>query len=53
LAIAKVSLGKFGHRIEVKAVVKVKDKVTDGSKRMKGNGGDTIATKAMTPEQHW
>ncbi len=48
-----VSLGKFGHCIAVKAVVKVKDEVTNSSKWMKGNGGDAIATKAMTPVQHW
>ena len=29
------------------------DEVTDGSKQMKGNGGDAITTKAMMPAQHW
>ena len=43
----------FGHCIAVKAVVKVKDEVTNSSEWMKGNGGDAIVTKAMTPVQHW
>ena len=52
-AIVKASLGKFGHCVTFKAAVKVKDKVTDGSKQMNGNDRDTITTKAMTQAQHW
>ena len=52
-AIVKASPGKLGCRIAVKAAVKVKDKVTDGSKQMNGNDRDTITTKAMTQAQHW
>ena len=52
-AIVNASLGKFGHCVTFKAAVKVKDKVTDGSKQMNGNDRDTITTKAMTQAQHW
>ena len=53
VAIVKVSLGKFGRPIAVKALVKVKEEITNGSKQMKGNGREAIATKAMKSAQHW
>ena len=52
-AIVKASPGKLGCRIAVKAAVKVKDKVTDGSKQMKKIGADTITTKVIMPAQNW
>ena len=52
-AIVNASLGKFGHCVMFKAAVKVKDKVTDGSKQMKKIGADTITTKVIMPAQNW
>ena len=49
VAIVEASSGKFGHRIAVKATVKVKDKVTDGKNCQHKNSKDASATRATAP----